>query len=268
MVAYTETDVLLKIENVCKSYGGKVVLRDVSAVIRDIHIEGEVKGQVVGFIGPSGIGKSTLFRIMAGLEAPDSGRVVLDGLDRPVAAGEVGVVAQSYPLFNHRTVFGNLSIASKGRSGLYSIVDALTAFDLMSVAQSYPAQLSGGQRQRVAILQQFLSGNEIVLMDEPFSGLDIVQKKKAQELITRVANLSERNTIVVCTHDIASAAAVADHIWCLGRESFTDRATHPGAKIVESYNLIDRDICWRKDIEREPEFMVFVQELSERFKTL
>jgi ABC-type multidrug transport system ATPase subunit len=74
ITAYTEHDVLLRIEAVSKSYGDKLVLRNVSATVKDIQVAGQITGQIVGFIGPSGIGKSTLFRIMAGLEAPTSGR--------------------------------------------------------------------------------------------------------------------------------------------------------------------------------------------------
>ena len=72
-----------------------------------------MQGQVVGFLGPSGIGKTQLFRIIAGLNKPTSGRVTINGQDRPVQAGEVGVVAQDYPLFEHRTVMSNLLLAAK-----------------------------------------------------------------------------------------------------------------------------------------------------------
>src|SRR5215831_13897565 len=119
MVSYTYGKTLLKIENVSLEYDGRSVLKNVSAEVKDIVRADCTQGQVVGFLGPSGIGKTQLFRIIAGLNAPTSGRVTVDGLDRPVQAGEVGVVAQDYPLFEHRTVMSNLLLAAsrKERDG-------------------------------------------------------------------------------------------------------------------------------------------------------
>lgn len=271
MTQYTEDEVLLNVEDVTRSYGTKLVLKKVNATIRDIHVAGEIKGQVVGFIGPSGIGKSTLVRIMAGLDQPTSGRVALDGLDRPVRAGEVGLVAQAYPLFPHRTVTGNLMRAARKSMSKEvaktTVVQYLSDFDLYDVAQRYPWQLSGGQRQRCAILQQILVGHAVIMMDEPFSGLDPVAKKKTEILIQKIADLDEKNSIVVVTHDIAAAASVSDHIWCLGRD-FVDGKPQPGAYIVSTYNLIDRGLAWVPGIEKQPIFTEFVLELSERFGQL
>src|ERR1700722_19774584 len=95
--------VLLKIENVNLAYGDKIILRGVNAEVKELK-RPDGKGQVVGFLGPSGIGKTSLFRIVAGLDEPTSGRVVLNGTDRPVHPGLVGVVAQNYILFENRTV--------------------------------------------------------------------------------------------------------------------------------------------------------------------
>src|SRR5205807_709075 len=122
---------------------------------------GRTQGQVVGLLGPSGMGKTTLFRVLAGLDAPDRGAVLLGEEGRPVERGMVGVVAQNYPLFSHRTVLSNLIVAgrSSGESGSEAgrhARDLLGRFDLAAHAYKYPAQLSGGQRQRVAIAQQFM----------------------------------------------------------------------------------------------------------------
>jgi len=112
MVEYTYGKTLLKVDDVSLEYDGRPILKHVSAEIKDIICPGKVTGQVVGFLGPSGIGKTQLFRIIAGLNKPTSGRVTIDGQDRPVQPGEVGVVAQDYPLFEHRTVMSNLMIAA------------------------------------------------------------------------------------------------------------------------------------------------------------
>jgi len=272
MTNYTEDEVLLNVEDVTKSYGTKLVLKNVNATIKDIRVVGQVKGQVVGFIGPSGIGKSTLVRIMAGLDQPTSGRVVLDHLDRPVRSGEVGLVAQAYPLFPHRTVTGNLMRAAR-KSMTYeaakaAVVQYLADFDLHDVAHQYPWQLSGGQRQRCAILQQILVGHRTIFMDEPFSGLDPIAKRKTQALIQKIANLDERNSIVIVSHDIAAVSSVSDHVWCLGRDHSADGKIVPGAYIVKTYNLIDRGLAWIPDIEKTPEFTSFIWEVNEKFAEL
>ena len=98
-------------EDVSLEYDGRPILKHVSAEIKDIICTDHGQGQVVGFLGPSGIGKTQLFRIIAGLNPPTTGRVSINGLDRPVRPGEVGVVAQDYPLFEHRTVVSNLLLA-------------------------------------------------------------------------------------------------------------------------------------------------------------
>lgn len=265
-MTYTENEVLLHIEDVTKEYNGRLVLKKVNGVIRDIKVPGMVKGQVVAVIGPSGCGKTTLFRAMAGLEAPTGGRVVLDGTDRAVRAGEVGVVAQNYPLFDHRTVVSNLMLAARKsypeKEAHDKVVGYLADFGLSEVAHRYPAKLSGGQRQRVAILQQILSCKHFLLMDEPFSGLDPIAKRKAELLVRQIADLDELNTIVLVTHDIAAAVSVADHIWALGRDHDAQGNPIPGAYIVENYNLLDMTLA------DEIQSAAFIKQLTERFATL
>jgi ABC-type sulfate/molybdate transport systems ATPase subunit len=112
---YELKDTLLRVENVSQTLGGNLILRDVNIEIKDIVRPGREQGQVVGLLGPSGIGKTRLFRILAGLDAPDTGRVHHHERGVPVQRGMVGVVAQNYPLFHHRNVLGNLLVA--GRQG-------------------------------------------------------------------------------------------------------------------------------------------------------
>ena len=271
--AYTEDEPLLRIEAVSKSYASgasaRLILRKVSAVIRDIHRQGEVTGQIVGFLGGSGVGKSTLLRILAGLESPSSGRVVLDNQTQPVRAGQVGVVAQNYPLFAHRTVWGNLMLAArKAQKSEQVVVQYLTDFDLLDCREKYPAQLSGGQRQRTAILQQVICGTSFILYDEPFSGLDPIAKRKTEILIQCIANLSEISTAVIVTHDVRSAIAISDHLWLLGRDHATDGTVIPGAYIKESINLIAMGLAWHPEIREMKEFAEAVVEIERKFQTL
>src|SRR5260221_10542076 len=119
MVEYTYGKTLLKVDDVSLEYDGRPILKHVSAEIKDIVCPGKVTGQVVGFLGPSGIGKTQLFRIVAGLNQPTSGQRFVNFTLTPVGAGVVGVVAQNYPLFEKSTNFSNLLLAAKkmGKKG-------------------------------------------------------------------------------------------------------------------------------------------------------
>ena len=271
--SYSFGKTLLKIENVSLEYDGRPVLSGVNAEVRDILVPGKVKGQVVGILGPSGCGKTTLFRIIAGLLAPTSGRVSVNGFDRSVVAGEVGVVAQSYPLFEHRSVLGNLMLGARKKEkdekvARDKVMAFLTEFGLEDKYNLYPAQLSGGQRQRCAIIQQILCSEHFLLMDEPFSGLDLIMLEKTCELIAKVADMDDLNTIIVVTHDVTAACSVADHLWLMGRSPAENGVPVAGSRIVQQYNLIDKDLCWQSDIITTARFTDFVREVKEEFRRL
>ena len=272
-IEYSLHATILKVENLTVSLGGKRVLSDLSLEVRDVRRPGRVTGQVVGLLGPSGIGKTSLFRALAGLEKPESGRILVGEEARPVQTGMVGVVAQDYPLFAHRTVLGNLEVAGR-QSGLSraaaraKALGFLERFELQGHEGKYPVQLSGGQKQRVAIAQQFMCSDHFLLMDEPFSGLDLMAVERVCELINEVASLHELNTIIVVTHDITAAMAVADTLWLMGRDRDAAGKIIPGAKIVGSYNLLDRGLCWRKGITAEPAFLELLGEIRNRFREL
>src|SRR5256884_4871141 len=114
------------------------------------------------------------------------------------------------------------------------VLKYLRRLDMVDQAQLYPAQISGGQRQRIAIAQQLLCSDHFLLMDEPFSGLDVIMEAKVCELINEIACLDELNTIIVVTHDVTAAASVADHIWLMGRDRDERGTIIPAARIHET----------------------------------
>ncbi len=267
------TETLLKVENVSMALGGKQVLKNLDLEIKNLVRPGLTQGQVVALLGPSGVGKTTLFRILAGLDVPDTGTVLIKQEGIPVQRGMVGVVAQHYPLFRHRTVLGNLTVA--GRQAGLSSRDALTRaqgllkrFGLEEQGNRYPSQLSGGQRQRVAITQQFMCSEHFLLMDEPFSGLDLVAVENVVRLITDIAATDELKTFIVVTHDVAAAIEVADTIWVLGRDRAPDGSAIPGARIQASYNLVERGLAWREGVTNTPEYLDLYREIRSIFPQL
>ena len=269
---YTVGERLLTIDNVCVRYD-RPILEGVNAHIDDIHREGLQQGQVVCLLGPSGIGKSQLFRCIAGLQRPSAGSVRLNGSGHPVQPGEVGVVAQNYPLFNHRSVWGNLMLAARrhGRdeaTARDACLALLEKFGLVDSAERYPMTLSGGQRQRVAIAQQLLCSAHFLLMDEPFSGLDPLAKTAVCETLIDVSTTHELNTIVVVTHDIESAIRISDTLWLLGRNRDAGGQPCGGAAIQQVYDLASMGLAWDPDIESRPEFFELAAELKARFATL
>lgn len=267
------TDVLLKAENISVSRGGMLILRDLNLEIRDLHRPGYTQGQVVGLLGPSGVGKTTLFRILAGLDKPDNGSVLLGKECRLVERGMVGVVAQHYPLFAHRTVMGNLLVAGRqaGLSGSavdMKARDLLERFGVAEQARKYPAQLSGGQRQRVAIAQQFMCSEHFLLMDEPFTGLDLLAEENLIRFIREMAQTDELKTFIVVTHEIDAAVEIADTLWLLGRDRDEQGNVIPGARVKAIYNLVERGLAWQDNVSSTPEFLQLVAEIREIFPKL
>jgi NitT/TauT family transport system ATP-binding protein len=272
-VQYEYHKTLLKLTNVSVTLGDNIILRDVNLEIKDLVRPGMTQGQIVGLLGPSGIGKTTLFRILAGLDKPDSGSVLVTEEQKPVERGTVGVVAQNYPLFAHRTVGGNLAVAGR-QAGLSRTQIAekaqnlLKRFGLEDQIAKYPAQLSGGQRQRVAIAQQFMCSEHFLLMDEPFSGLDLVAQARISKFIQEMAQSDELSTFILVTHDVRAAIEVADTLWLLGRDRDAQGNVIPGSRVQASYNLIERGLAWQEGISNKPEFLALMQEIREIFPRL
>ncbi len=272
-VPYELRETLVHLEGVSKSYDDVVVLRDVNLEIKNLVRPGCQQGQVVGLLGPSGVGKTTLFRALAGLEAPDTGHVLMGVEQKPVQRGQVGVVAQQYPLFAHRTVMGNLLVAGtqvglSGGAAREKAGDLLKRFGVAEQSGKYPSQLSGGQRQRVAIAQQFMCSESFLLMDEPFSGLDILAQESLIRFIHDIAANDELMTFILITHDISAALQIADTVWVMGRDRDENNRIIPGARVQANFNLIERGLAWQHNISSKPEFGQLRQEIRDLFPRL
>ncbi len=250
---------------------GVPILKNIHQQVHDIVRPDVSQGQVVAILGPSGIGKSTLFEVIAGLRTPTKGTVrTYDAAQKalvPVHTGLVGMVYQSYELFPFLTVRGQLELGAskgglKGAEAKEKVDFYLQHFRLREHGRKYPNQLSGGQRQRLAIAQQLLCSNMLLLMDEPFSGLDPLIKNSICELIADVAQLDELMTILIVSHDIEPTLSIADTVWLLGKTA------DGSATIVENINLLERGLCWRKDIREDPEFRELVFSVTKRFAEL
>lgn len=177
------------------------------------------KGSVVSIVGASGVGKTTLFNIVAGLIAPSQGAVWIDGYNRTNQTGFSGYMLQKDLLLPFKTIFDNialpLTIKKTDKGAIQKqIAKHLEQFGLVGLLDKYPHQLSGGQRQRAALLRTYLSNNELMLLDEPFSALDYVTKTQMHQWF---ANFRQQHglTCLIITHDIEEAMYLSDEIYVL-----------------------------------------------------
>ena len=201
----------IEVRNVSKSFGDFQALDDVSLTVRD--------GSLTALLGPSGGGKSTLLRVIAGLEAPDAGTVCIEGEDvtgQAVKDRGVGFVFQHYAAFKHMTVRDNvafgLTIRKTPKDEVRRRVDELLALvHLEGFAGRYPNQLSGGQRQRMALARALAVQPRVLLLDEPFGALDANVRRELREWLRRLHDEVHVTTIFV-THDQEEAMEVAEQI--------------------------------------------------------
>ena len=265
-------DVLFKAKDISLRLGGNLILDKLSFEIVDRVRTDKVTGQIVALLGPSGVGKTQLLRIIAGLNEADTGDVY-DAKDRPLLPGTVGVVFQNYILLRHRTVLGNLVVAGV-MNGMPRVeakdkaAHLLARFGLGERAGYYPMQLSGGQRQRVAIAQQLVVQKKLLLMDEPFSGLDPAALDEVIKLLIQVRDMDELNTIFIVTHDIRTALAVADTVLMLGRDRGPDGRVASGAHIKETIDMVKLGLAYRDGLETDAKFIELERRIKGSFSTL
>ncbi|MGE0881053.1 MAG: sulfate/molybdate ABC transporter ATP-binding protein [Acidimicrobiia bacterium] len=201
----------IEVRNVSKKFGDFVALDDVSVSIPT--------GQLTALLGPSGGGKSTLLRIIAGLEFADTGTISIEGADAsdlPAQKRNVGFVFQHYAAFKHLSVARNvafgLEIRKRPKAEIRERVQALLELvHLEPFADRLPSQLSGGQRQRMALARALAIEPRVLLLDEPFGALDAKVRKELRDWLRRLHDEVHVTTVFV-THDQEEALEVADEI--------------------------------------------------------
>ncbi|MDN4159817.1 sulfate/molybdate ABC transporter ATP-binding protein [Nocardioides abyssi] len=201
----------IDVSGVNKRYGEFVALQDINLTLPT--------GQLTALLGPSGGGKTTLLRIIAGLETADSGSVVIEGVEAtrlPVQKRNVGFVFQHYAAFKHLSVARNvafgLEIRKKPKDEIRAKVDELLRLvHLDAFADRLPSQLSGGQRQRMALARALAIEPSVLLLDEPFGALDAKVRKELRDWLRRLHDEVHVTTVFV-THDQEEALEVADEI--------------------------------------------------------
>ncbi|WP_019776932.1 amino acid ABC transporter ATP-binding protein [Streptococcus sobrinus] len=203
---------LLELKNISKQFGHKQIFKDFN-----LHVE---EGKILAIVGPSGGGKTTLLRMLAGLETIDSGQVIYQGQEVPLNHLEseniLGFVFQDFQLFPHLTVLENLTLSPIKTMGVTKEEASKKAQELLGKlgleeqGKTYPFSLSGGQKQRVAFARAMMIDPKIVGYDEPTSALDPALRQEVAKLIVQNRDLGI--TQIVITHDMDFAQEIADHI--------------------------------------------------------
>jgi sulfate transport system ATP-binding protein len=206
----------ISVQSLNKSFGSFEAAKEVS-----FHIE---KGKLIGFLGPSGGGKTTILRMLAGLEQPDSGDISFHGKrvnDLSPQDRHIGFVFQNYALFKHMTVYENiafgLQVQKKTKSQIKArVTELLELTGLIGLEKRLPNQLSGGQRQRVAFARALAPEPQLLLLDEPFAAIDAKVRKELRSWLREMINRVGITTIFV-THDQDEAVEVADEIMIINQ---------------------------------------------------
>jgi ABC-type nitrate/sulfonate/bicarbonate transport system ATPase subunit len=205
------TEILFACEGVAKTYAGEAVVAGISLEL--------FRGGFISLLGPSGVGKTTLFNVLAGVDTPDEGKIFLSGEDITGVPGRVSYMLQKDLLLEYRTVLDNVILPLLIRGEKKCDARAYGAaffprFGLEGYEKKYPRQLSGGMRQRAALLRTYMMRNAVILLDEPFSALDAITRRQMQEWYRGIAEEMSLSTIFI-THDVEEALLLSDSVYVL-----------------------------------------------------
>ncbi|WP_034429496.1 ABC transporter ATP-binding protein [Caldisalinibacter kiritimatiensis] len=210
MSTYQNSTKLLA-QSLIKKFNNMLVVNNVSITLQE--------NEFVSVIGPSGCGKSTIFNMIAGLIKPDSGDVFIDDEKYTGITGRVSYMYQKDLLLPWKKIIDNVSIPLiiKGHSkneARKKVKDYFEVFGLSGFEYKYPFQLSGGMRQRAALMRTYMFSKDVILLDEPFGGLDAITKTKMQYWLLEVLE-KLKASILFITHDIEEAIFLSDRIYIL-----------------------------------------------------
>ena len=202
----------LEIKNLSYSFGDNHILKDINIYVKE--------NEMVAIVGSSGVGKSTLFNLIAGVLKKQSGEITINGSDDYI--GKVAYMLQKDLLFEHKTIINNvilpLIIAKiDKKAALEEGRKILKQFNLEKYADKYPKQLSGGMRQRVALIRTYMFKRNIFLLDEAFSALDAITKKELHKWYLNLKKEFNLTTLLI-THDIEEAIFLSDRIYILANK--------------------------------------------------
>lgn len=197
--------------------------------LRDISFQME-EGEFVSIVGPSGCGKSTLLSLIAGLERPTAGSILVDGEAVRAPTPKAGFMPQQDQLFPWQTIWGNVTLGLAIRQGntpeaQSRVRELLARYGLTDFSEKLPGQLSGGMRQRCALIRTLAADPKILLLDESFSALDYQTRLSVSADICRIIR-QERKTALLVTHDISEAISMSDRVVVLSRRPAVIRAIH------------------------------------------
>ena len=203
----------LEVHNVSYSYDGR------TNVIENINLTLS-KGELVSLLGVSGGGKTTLFNVIAGLNPPQTGEILLDGVNIAGIPGKISYMMQKDLLLPYRTIEDNVALpllihGMKKAEARKKVGAYFTEFGIEGTQKQYPAELSGGMRQRAALLRTYMFSGDVALLDEPFSALDTLTKSEMHRWYLDVMESIKLSTIFI-THDIDEAILLSDRIYLLG----------------------------------------------------
>ena len=238
----------LEVKDVTFSYDNvTTIIKDIDLTLND--------GELVCLLGVSGGGKSTLFHIIAGLNTPQQGRVLLNGEDITGQSGKVSYMLQKDMLLPYRTVVDNVALPMiikgvKKKEARQIASKYFEQFGLEGTQKLYPAELSGGMRQRAALLRTYLFSGDVALLDEPFSALDTLTKGEMHRWYLDVMDDIKLSTIFI-THDIDEAILLSDRIYLLSGK--------PGT--ITDEIVIDEPKPRRKDFNLSEEFLRYKREI-------
>ncbi len=184
-------------------------------VLQDLSLKLPIRS-FTALVGPSGCGKSTVLRVLAGLLVPTGGDTRIDGVRTIGVPGRAAFMAQSDQLLPWRRALGNAIVGAEARGLDRALARAhagalLERFGLAGFEKAWPSQLSGGMRQRLALLRTFVSGLDVLLLDEPFGALDALTRRDLQRWLDAIL-LEDQRTVVLVTHDVEEALLLADEV--------------------------------------------------------